>query len=190
MRQKRFSLIFLALFLACVPALVLAAAVPAGTQAVVNNSRGTGSPPVTFILDSMLNAHEQDIKEKMFENQFEAASNDPAAQVVLVNKRGAELKKATATKKSILKGLLAMNGAVSDSQFVALTDEVGGSIEMLNGRSKKLEEHAAGLVLLNGHKAYTDSVEPLISDVSDARELASKASQVAKDKKNANAGKK
>jgi hypothetical protein len=44
--------------------------------------------------------------------------------------------------------------------------------------------------MLNGHKAYTDSVVPLIDDLNDARELASRASQVAKDKKNVNAGQK
>ena len=186
-------MVVLALLLACVLVIVLAMAVPALTQQASDNGSGgggTGTPPVTFILDSMLDAHEQDIKEKMFEYKFEAASSDPAAQVALVKERSGELKSDTASKKGILVALMARNDSVSAKQFAALTDEMGTSIEKLNSLSKKLEEDAAGLVMLNGQKAYTDSVEPLISDLKDARELASRASQVAKDKKSVNVSQK
>jgi len=167
--------------------LILAAvAAPSHAQRAEDNN--TGALPVTFILDSMLDAHEQDIKEKMFEYKFEAAGSDPAMQVGLVKERSDELKNDTASKKGLLMALLARNDSVSGRQFAALVDVTSAGIEKLNGWSKKLEEHAAELTMLNGHKAYTDSVEPLIDDLNDARELASKASQAAKDKKNANAG--
>ncbi len=191
MRQKRFPMVVLVLLLACILVIVLAMAAPACAQhASADSSRGTGTPPVSFILDSMLEAHEQDIKEKMFEYKFEAAGNDPAAQVNLIKERSDELKNDTASKKGILMALMAMNDSVSGKQFAAITDEMSASIEKLNGWSKKLEEHAAGLVMLNGHKAYTDSVEPLINDLKDARELAFRASQAAKDKKSVNASQK
>jgi len=186
MRQRRSlikTMLIVSLFL-----FLAAIAVPSFAQRAADND--TGALPVSFILDSALEAHEQDIKEKMFEYKFEAASNDPAAQVDLVKERSDELKKDIASKKGILMALMARNDSVPDYQFAALTDEMSASIEKLNGWSKKLQDHAAGLTMLNGHKAYTDSVVPLIDDLNDARELASRASQVAKDKKNVNAGQK
>jgi hypothetical protein len=168
--------------------LLVATSVPSFAQQAEAND--TGALPITFILDSMMGAHEQDIKEKMFEYNFEAASDDPAAQVELVKKRSDELKHNTVLKKGILIALMARNGSVSGDQFAAIVDEMGAYIEKLNGWSKKLEEHAAGLAMLNGNKVYTDSVVPLMDDVKDAKDLASKASKEGKDKKNDNNGKK
>lgn len=185
MRQMRSPMVVLALLSVSILIIVLAMAAPAcAQQAPDNGSKGAGTLPVSFILDSVLEAHEQDIKEKIFEYKFEAASNDPAVQADLVKERSDELKDDTAFKKGILMALMARKDLISGEQLSLLAEEMSVSIEKLNGRSKKLEEHAAGLTMLNGHKAYTDSVEPLIDDVKDAKELALKASQAAKDKKN------
>jgi len=188
MRQKRFTMVILALLSACAMAVALAIAIPAlAQQAQDNASGGKGDMPVSFLLDSAIDAHEQDIKERMFEYKFEAASGNPDAQVALVKERSDELKNDTASKKGILKALMARNGSIPGKQLAAIVDEMSSGIEKLGGWSKKLEEHAAGLVMLNGQKAYTESIVPLMDDLEDARELASKASKAAKDKKNDNA---
>jgi hypothetical protein len=180
-----FCLSLFILFLACVMA------IQAGAQpAAETSSKNTGMMPLSFILDSSLDVHEQDIKENIFEYRFEAAKNDPSLQSSLVKKRSADLKNDAVDKKNMLKALMEDKGEFSDDQMAMLAEEMNSSIEKLNGWSRKLEEHAAGLTLLNGKNAYIESIVPLMGDISDAKELAIKMSQEAKDKKNGSANKK
>ncbi len=182
-------MVILALLSACALAVALAIAHPALAQQTPDNgSKDAGGVPISFILDSAIDAHEQDIRDKMFEYKFEAAAGNPAGQVALVEERSNELKNDTAHKKSILKALMAKNGSVSGNKLAKMADELGASIDKLSGQSKKLEEYAAGLTLLYGSEAYTGPIEPLISEVNDARGLAQKASRAAKDNNNGNSG--
>ncbi len=178
MRQKRFPMIILALFLACILAIALARA----GIAMAEQPSG-GGPPVTFILDDMISSHEQDIREKMFEYKFEAASGDPDKQAGLVVERSDELKREAEAKKGFLQALISGNSSLPDGQLMALADDTNVSLEKLNGRSKKLEEHAAGLAMLKGHGAYTDTVR-LTSEINEAKGLVSKAKKAAGNKAN------
>jgi hypothetical protein len=174
MSQHRFPL-FISAILSAV--LLLSLAVPAYA------SNGTGALPVSFILDSALDAHEQDIKENIFEYKFNAANNDPTLQSELVQKRSEDLKKVTMNKKSFMQALIDNGGTIPDGQMEMLAEEMGKSFQKLDAWSKKLEEHAAGLTLLKGHKTYTDDIQPLMKDINDAKGLAMKAARDASDKK-------
>jgi hypothetical protein len=162
----------------------LAMAVPAQAQQAADNTGDIGALPVSFILDNTLDAHAQDIKQNIYEYQFTAAAKDPAAQSGLLQKRSDDLKKDTMDKKKAISAILSRNGSISYEQLGAMASEMGSSIDRLNEWSKRLEEHAAGLSLLNGHKALTDPIVPLLSNIDDARGLAAKMAQAANDKKN------
>lgn len=130
--------------------------------------------PISFVLGSALDDHEQDIMENIFEYKFDAARSDPARQSGLVWKRSNELKSVANSKKAFLQALMEKNGTIPDGQIAGMAYSVGISVDKLNGWSKKLEEHAAGLTLLNGHKTYEDNVLPLFNDIKDAKGLSDK----------------
>ncbi len=161
----------------------------------VSAQQGAGSSganitalPLSFLLDSTLDSHEQDIKENIFEYEFQAAKDDPDAQSDLIKKRSQELKNDTIGKKNLLDALMGENASLTDEQRAIIADETNVSMEKIDHMSKKLEEHAAGLTLLDDHTAYTQSVMPLIDNINDTMDLAKKISQDAKDKKNTAAG--
>jgi hypothetical protein len=158
--------------------LLFFSAAAATAQQATNNSTG-GAMPLTFILESALDSHAQDIQENIFEYKFEAANNDPAKQSILVQKRSNELKNATMGKKAFIQALLRHNGSISDEQMAGMADELGTSVQKLDVWSKKLEEHAANLAMLNGHRTYTDEILPLMGDIEEAKGMAEKL----KDKK-------
>jgi hypothetical protein len=164
----------------------LAAALPAQAQQAADNGTGDdiSALPVSFILDNTMDSHVQDILQNIYEYEFRAAADNPAAQSELVQKRSDGLMMDTLDKKEVMRSILSRNESISPEQLMALASEMNGSIDRLNGWSKKLEDHAAGLSLLNGHKAGKDPIVPLLSDINDVRGLAGKMAQVAKDNRN------
>lgn len=127
--------------------------------------------PLTFILESSLDSHAQDIQENIFEYQFSAANDDPEKQSLLVEKRGNELKETASKKKAFIQALLELDGAISDEQLAGMAELLDTSFEKLDKWSKKLEEKAAGLGILNGHKGYSDLL-PLKGDINSGKDLA------------------
>lgn len=157
-------------------------------QGARSSSANITALPLSFLLDSTLDSHAQDIKENIFEYQFQAAKNNPAAQSDLIKKRSDELKNDTIDKKNLLDALMEANASLTDEQRAIIADETNASVEKISHMSKNLEEHAAGLTLLDDHTAYTQSVMPLIDNINDTMDLAKKISHDAKDKKNTAAG--
>jgi hypothetical protein len=159
---------------------------PGQAQQAADNTTANdiGALPVSFVLNNAIDAHEQDIRQKIFEYEFMAAENSPSVQSDLVRKRSEDLKKDTLGKKKVMSAILSRNGSISPEQLGALASEMSGNIDRLSGFTRKLEEKAAGLSLLNGHKTNTDTIAPLLNDISDGRGLAAKMIQAADDKKN------
>ncbi|MDI6897305.1 hypothetical protein [Methanocella conradii] len=151
-------------------------------QASDNGNASSGSLPLYFIIDSTLGAHEQDIKDGIFEYEFEAARNDPALQASLIQKRCDELKSEVKNRKELLSALLLRDGVMRGDQLVAVAEEMNASIEKLDGRSRKLDGRAAGLGAANDKKAYEDSIIPLMSDLSNAQGMVATISQKANNK--------
>lgn len=140
-------------------------------QASYNSS---GAMPLSFILDDALDTHAQDIKENIFEYEFNSSQNDPSRQSALVQKRSDELAGEANDKKALIRALMRKNGTIPDDQIAGMADSISLSVDRLGNRSKKLGEYAAGLTMLNGHKAYTEKVLPLLSDISDTKGMSDK----------------
>lgn len=137
------------------------------------------SLPVSFVIDNAMNAQMQDIQENIFEYKFQAANNDTAAQEALVNSRSRQLNNDVASNEMFLNALISRNVSIPGSQLAALADQMNVSLGRMNKMSMKLQEHAAGLSLVNGHSENNNSAIPLISEINNTMALDQKVSQVA-----------
>ena len=141
----------------------------ASAQQAADNNSDALAMPLSFILDNALDTQAQDIQENIFEYKFDAASNSPDAQSSLLQKRTDDLASDANDKKAFLKALIKKNATIPGYQISDMAGSVGASMDQLDKWSKKLENHAAGLVLLKGRNAT--SVQPLINNIQDTKGL-------------------
>ncbi|HTY90657.1 MAG TPA: hypothetical protein VMC84_05715 [Methanocella sp.] len=173
MELKRSFISLFASLLVLAAILFIALPITASAQQQAFDS-SSDAVPLSFILDNALDTHAQDIQENIFEYEFNAAGNDPGLQSALVLKRSDQLANETNHKKAFLQALIKKNDMVPDDQAAEMADSIGASVDRLGNWSKKLGEHAAGLSILNGHKAYSENVIPLISDINETKGISDK----------------
>ncbi len=172
----------LAFVLMAVFAMAAALTVPSYAQLAQNNTTGndTIALPISAIIDSAINAHEQDIKEKIFEFKFASANNSPAVQADLIIARSDEIKKDASDDANLLNALAATNGSISDEQLAAMADETNKSMDKLDNWSKNLERHSGEVSARDVNKSYVDPVKPLMSNISNAQTIVANISHAAK----------
>jgi hypothetical protein len=145
-------------------ALVLAALAPHVSAQSTNDSGGL---PLYFIIDSALDAHEQDIRDGIFEYRLQAVKDSPEMQAALIKGRYDELRLDVEMKKYLL-GTLFKGGTMSADRLKAVAREMNASIEKLDGRSRSLEARMAGLGV-NDKKDYKDLTPPIMGEPAGAQ---------------------
>lgn len=166
---------------------ILAIAMPANAQQTGQANAtgdGAGNLPISAIIDQALNAHEQDIKDRMFDYQFNAAKDNPDAQANIVKKRGEELKAEANDKKSLIEALLNedQNGTIPEERLAAMMDETNKSLERVMNSSSIWEDHAMELTMVSGHQSYTGVIKPLVTELDQTRSMAQNESSKANDR--------
>ncbi len=176
---KTLSFVLTAVFV-----LSAAAMVPSFAQQAQNSTTddNTIALPISAILDSVLSAHEQDIKDKIFQYKFNSANNSPAVQADLIVARSNELKKSADDNENLMNALMASNDTISGEQLAAIAEETNESMGKLDNLSKDLEKHSGEVSSRTDHKSYVDPVKPLMNNITNAKTAVMKISQAAKEK--------
>jgi hypothetical protein len=160
------------LFIAIAGCLLIAmTSVPAATQ---QNATGQDieEMPLSLVIDSAMTAHEQDIKDRMFDYEFDHAGSE-AAKVTIVKKRSNDLAAAALKKRAFLEALENQSSLIPDGRLKAMVNATISTIERMTGSSKKLQEKSKKL----DKHAYTDSVTQAVAGLDNATMLADRVSK-------------
>lgn len=172
MRGHRELFIVLLMAIACCLLMALAS-MPAAAQQNTTG-RDIGEMPLSMLIDSAITAHEQDIKDRMTDYEFDHAGTD-AAKASIVKKRSDELA-AVAMKKQAFLGVLEKEsrlGLIPEDRLNAMVMATISNIERMSGSSKKLQEKSKKL----GKNGYIDSLDQAVARLDNATILADKVSK-------------
>lgn len=153
--------------------LIALAAMPAAAQQNVTGQDFSGLP-LSLVIDNVISAHEQDIKDRMLDYEFDNAGSE-AAKASIVKKRSDDLAAAAMKRQAFLEALdnESNRGLIPDSRLKAMINATISNIERMTGSSKKLQEKAKKL----NKRADADPVDQAVSGLDSASLLADHVSK-------------
>lgn len=100
------------------------------------------SMPFSIIIGETMSAHEEDIKDRIFEYRLQKAANDISKQNDLLMQRSEDLRKSATEKERLVNALIreSDNGNLSIEQFSTAFNETIASLDKISISTKKLEE--------------------------------------------------
>lgn len=170
-----FTVIFIAMAIAAILAMATAAASAQKTE-------DSGSLPVSLIIDNAISAHEQDIKDRMLDYEFNHTTSE-AVKANIVKDRIDELNTAALDKQALLEALDndSNRGIIPGDRLEAMLNVTKGSIERIAASSNKLHEKAQKI---KGHDT-SGTIDPVIVNINKASSLADNISRGNANKGNA-----
>jgi len=161
--------LFTAIFIAIAIAAVVAIATASASAQSMTGSNDSGSLPVSLFIDHVISAHEQDIKDRMLDYEFNHTTSE-AVKASIIKERGDELNAAALDSQAFLKVLNndSNRGLIPGDRLDAMLNVTKDSIERLSISSNKLQEKAQKL---NGHVS-SGTADPLIKNINNASSMA------------------
>jgi hypothetical protein len=153
--------------------LIALTSMPATTQQDTTG-QDIGEMPLSFVIDNAMTAHEQDIKDRMLDYEFDNAGSE-AAKAAIVKKRSDELAAAAMKKQAFLEALENESslGLIPDGRLNAMVKATISNINRMAGSSKKLQEKAKKL----GGPSDADPVAEAVAGLDNATLLADHVSK-------------
>jgi hypothetical protein len=153
--------------------LIALAIIPAAAQQNVTG-QDIGDLPLSFVIDNVISTHEQDIKDRMLDYEFDSAGSE-AAKAGIVKKRSAELTAAAMKRQAFLEALDKESnlGLIPEGRLKAMINATISNIQRMTGSSKKLQEKAKKL----NKRADADSVDQAVSGLNSVSLLADHVSK-------------
>ena len=180
--MSKHGVLFTAIFIAIAIAAVVAIATASASAQSMAGSNDPGSLPVSLFIDHVISAHEQDIKDRMLDYEFNHTTSE-AVKASIVKERGDELNAAALDSQAFLEVLNndSNRGLIPGDRLDAMLNVTKDSIERISISSNKLQEKAQKL---NGHVS-SGTVDPLIENINNASSMADNISRGSKNKGNA-----
>ncbi len=163
----RFTVIFIAIVIAAIVAIATSSA----------SAQRTADPdplPVSLIIENVISAHEQDIKDRMLDFEFNHTTSE-AVKANIVKDRGDELNAAALEQQAFLEVLNndSNRGLIPGDRLYAMLNVTKGSIERIAASSDKLQEKEKKI---KGHGA-SGTVDPVIVNIYKASSMADNISR-------------
>jgi len=160
---------------------VIAIATASASAQVTSGVDNSGSLPISLFINKAISAHEQDIKDRMFDYEFNQTASE-AERASIVKERTDELNAAALDNQAFLKALKneSSRGLISSGRLDAMLNATKDSIERIAISSNRLQEKAQKI---KGHD-IAGTVNPLISNINGASLLADNISKGARTRNN------
>ena len=172
-RSARFTAIFIAIVIVTIVALATA-------SASAQRTASSDPLPVSLIIDNVISAHEQDIKDRMLDYEFNHTTSE-AVKANIVKDRSDELNAAALDKQTFLEALNNDSGLIPGDRLNAMLNATKDNIERISISSNKLHEKAQKI---KGHVTL-GTADPLIVNINRASAMADNISRGSTSKGNA-----
>ncbi len=175
--DARFTAIFIVIVIAAVVAMATA-------SASAQRTADSDSLPVSLIIENVISAHEQDIRDRMLDYEFNHTTSE-VVKANIVKDRDDELNAAALEKQAFLEVLdnNSNRGLIPGNRLDAMLNATKNSIGRIAASSNKLQEKEKKL---KGHDA-SGTVDPVIVNINKASSLADNLTRGNANKGNAGA---
>ena len=165
-----FAVIFISIAIAATMAIVTASASAQSTTA----GNDTGALPVSLIIDNAISAHEQDIKDRMLDYEFNQTTSE-AVKANIVKDRSDELNAAALDQQAFLELLNndSNRGLIPGDRLNAMLNATKTRITRISKSSDDLQIKSQKI---NGH-ASSGTIDPVVVNINTARSMADNISR-------------
>lgn len=165
-----FAVIFISIAIAGTMAIVTASASAQSTTAGNDN----GALPVSLIIDNAISAHEQDIRDRMLDYEFNQTTSE-AVKANIVKDRSDELNAAALDQQAFLELLNndSNRGLIPGDRLNAILNATKSRITRISKSSDDLQVKAQKI---NGHNS-SGTIDPVVVNINTARSMADNISR-------------
>ncbi|HEY3422272.1 MAG TPA: hypothetical protein VGK13_03870 [Methanocellaceae archaeon] len=180
--MSKHNALFIVIFIAIAISAIVAIAAASSSAQRTAGGEDPGSLPVSLFIDNAMSAHEQDIKDRMLDYEFNHTTSE-SARADIVKERGDELNAVVLDQQAFLKALKndTSRGLIPGDRLNAMLNVTKDSIKRISKSSDHLQEKSQKI---KGHEA-SGTVDPLIVNINTASLLADNISRGDTNKSNA-----